>query len=378
MALFYLSSNKYSTHERKLKNGKTVYDICFRITTVDGANKQKWVRGFTSKTLAKQGYLDFVERYCEYVRQPFRKKKDPTKEVPTVGELIRQYMATLGNQNKQSVIYDKGKCYDAFVLPYFKDTTIDKLTKEELYQWQDKLYTLRNPRNGDYFSHKYLLKIHSHFSAFLSWVEQRYGYKNNLAEVVKPKARAPKTEIKFWTREQFDVFISVVDDPTYHALFTFMFFTGRRKGELFALYKTDVKRDKITYNKSVNRRTYGLETWEITTTKADKVCTLPICAPVKEEIKRYKPPAEGQFYFGGKQPLAPATVERKFKYYTEKAGLPKIRIHDLRHSFVSMLIHETASAYACAFFISDTVEMVLKTYGHLYESDALNIIGKIK
>ena len=82
MALFYLSSNKYSTHERKLKNGKIVYDICFRITTVDGDYKQKWIRGFTSKSLAKAGYLDFVERYCEYVRQPFRKKKDPAKESP--------------------------------------------------------------------------------------------------------------------------------------------------------------------------------------------------------------------------------------------------------------------------------------------------------
>lgn len=378
MALFYLSSNKYSTHERKLKNGKIVYDICFRITTVDGEYKQKWIRGFTSKSLAKAGYLDFVERYCEYIRQPFRKKKDPAKEIPLTGDLIRQYMATLGNQNKQSVIYDKGKCYDAFVLPYFKDTPIDKLTKEELYQWQDKLYALRNPRNGNYFSHKYLLKIHSHFNSFLSWVEQRYGYKNNLAEVVKPKTRTTKKEMQFWTREQFEQFIAVVDNATYHALFTFMFFTGRRKGELFALYKTDVKPDKITYDKSVNRRTYGLETWEITTTKADKVCTLPTSAPICEEIKRYTPPKGGQFYFGGKEPLAPATVTRAFNAYTKQANLPQIRIHDLRHSFVSMLIHLGANMMVIADLISDNVEQVTKTYGHLYEQDKLDIIAKIK
>lgn len=377
MALFYLSSNKYSTHERKLKNGKIVYDICFRITTVDGEYKQKWVRGFTSKSLAKAGYLDFVERYCEYVRQPFRKKKGPTKDIPTVGELIRQYMATLGNQNKQSVIYDKGHVYDLYVLPYFKDTAIDKLTKEELYQWQDKLYALRNPRNGNYFSHKYLLKIHSHFNSFLSWVEQRYSYKNNLVDVVKPKTRETKKSMQFWTREQFELFISNVKDPTYHALFTFMFFTGRRKGELFALQKTDVKLDKITYDKSVNRRTYGMDKWEITTTKADKVCTIPTSAPIRKEIKRYTPPKEGQFYFGGKEPLAPATVTRVFNSCVEKAGLPRIRLHDLRHSFVSMLIHLGASVYVIADLISDNVEQVTRTYGHLYEQDKLDIIAKI-
>ena len=377
MALFYLSSNKYSTHERKLKNGKIVYDICFRITTVDGDYKQKWLRGFTSKSLAKAGYLDFVERYCEYVRQPFRKKKDPAKEIPLTGDLIRQYMATLGNQNKQSVIYDKGKCYDAFVLPYFKDTPIDKLTKEELYQWQDKIFSLRNPRNSNYFSHKYLMKIRGHFNAFLAWVEQRYDFKNNLADVLKPKRQTPKKEMKIWTREQFEQFIAVVDDPMYHALFTFMFFTGRRKGELFALYKTDVKPNKITFDKSVNRRTYGLETWEITTTKEDKACTVPICKPVQDEIKRYTPPQDGKFYFGGKTPISPTPVTRAFNKYTEKAGLPRIRIHDLRHSFVSMLIHLGANMMVVADLISDNVEQVTKTYGHLYEEDKLNIIAKI-
>lgn len=377
MALFYLSSNKYSTHERKLKNGKIVYDICFRITTVDGDYKQKWIRGFTSKSLAKAGYLDFVERYCEYVRQPFRKKKDPTKEIPTVGELIRKYMTTLGNQNKQSGIYDKNNIYRLYVCPYFENTPIDKLTKEELYQWQDWLWSQKNKKTGAYFSHRYLIKIRGRFSTFLSWVEQRYGYKNNLADVVKPKTRTAKPTMQFWVREQFERFISVVDNPTYHALFTFMFFTGRRKGELFALYKTDVKADKITFDKSVNRRTFGMETWEITTTKADKSCVIPISAPVREEIKRYTPPADGQFYFGGKNPLAPTTVERKFKYYTQLAGLPQIRIHDLRHSFVSMLIHLGANMIVVADLISDNVEQVTKTYGHLYEQDKINIISKI-
>jgi integrase len=183
--------------------------------------------------------------------------------------------------------------------------------------------------------------------------------------------------MKFWTREQFEQFIAVVDDPMYHALFTFMFFTGRRKGELFALYKTDVKSDKITFNKSVNRRTFGMETWEITTTKADKSCVIPISTPVREEIKRYTPPADGQFYFGGKKPLAPTTVERKFKYYTQLAGVPQIRIHDLRHSYASLVIHLGGSVYTVAFLLSDTVEMVLKTYGHLMESDMLDILAKI-
>ena len=183
--------------------------------------------------------------------------------------------------------------------------------------------------------------------------------------------------MQFWTREEFEQFISVVDNPTLHALFTFMFFTGRRKGELFALFKTDIHGDSVTFDKSINRRYYGTGTWKIDTTKADKVCTLPVCPIVQAEIKNYTPPKEGKFYFGGEEPLAPTTVDRAFKKYVAKAGVKQIRLHDLRHSFVSMCIHEGASTFCIAELISDTVEQIHQTYGHLYESDMKNVLNKI-
>jgi site-specific recombinase XerD len=59
------------------------------------------------------------------------------------------------------------------------------------------------------------------------------------------------------------------------------------------------------------------------------------------------------------------------------AGLPKIRIHDLRHSFASLLIHNGASVFCVAELLSDNVEQIYKTYGHLYENDMLNVLSKI-
>lgn len=378
MEKFYILSNKYSTRERMTKNNGKVYDVIFRVITIDGVEKQKWLRGFKTKALAKEGYLEFVQECCEFVRSNPVKKKSAEKQVLLVGDLVRQYMATLGNVNKPSVIYDKNQTFRIYILPKYENTPIEQLTKEELYQWQDWLWALKNPRTGSYFSYKYLTKIRGFFNHFLEWVEQRYEIKNNLSFVQKPKRTTPKKEMRFWTRDQFEKFISVVDDPKYHALFTFMFFTGRRKGELFALYKTDIKEDKITFDKSTNRRTYGNQTWEITSTKENKTCTIPICQPVKDEIKLYTPPKEGEFYFGGNAPISPTPVTRAFNKYIEQAGLPRIRIHDLRHSFVSMLIHLGANLMVVADLISDNVEQVTKTYGHLYQEDKLNIISKIK
>ena len=378
MPKYYISSNKYSIAERKTKLRGKVYDIRFRLIDLAGNEIHKKLSGFSTKALAKQGYLEFIQENCELLKNNPLKKKAPEKEKLLIGDLVRQYMATLGNQNKKSVIYDKNNVFRIFILPRYENTPIDKITKEELYQWQDELWGKKNSRTGEYFSYKYLIKIRGVFNTFLSWCEQRYGIRNNLVDVAKPKRRQPKKEMQFWTREQFDKFISNIENPTYHALFTFMFYTGRRKGELFALYKTDVKVDQITFDKSVNRRTFGEETWEITSTKADKSCTIPVCQVVQKEIKNYKPPKNGKFYFGGENPLPPTTVERVFKKYIEIAELPPIRIHDLRHSFVSMLIHLGANFMVVADLISDTVEQVTKTYGHLYQEDKLDIISKIK
>ena len=376
MALYYISSNKYSLHERQSKSGK-MYDVIFNVTTIDGERKQKWLRGYKTKTLAKEAYLAFIQQYCELIRHAPRIKKDEKKESLLVGDLIRQYLASLGNQNKQSVIYDKNNIFRLFVLPKYDNAPITKLTKEELFLWQDELWAMKNKKTGEYFSYAYLIKIRSQFGTFLSWVEQRYNYKNNLVDVPKPKRRQARTEMKFWDKETFSKFIASVDNEMYHALFTFMFYTGRRKGELFALFKTDVKEDKITFDKSVNRRTFGMETWEITSTKADKSATVPICKTVQEEIKRYNPPTKGKFYFGGEKPLPPTTVERVFKKYIALADVPPIRIHDLRHSFVSLAISLGADFTIVASLISDTPEQITRTYAHLYTGALQNVIDKI-
>lgn len=371
---YYISSNKYSLQERNTKRGK-VYDVVFRIVTLDGIEKQKKLSGFATKTLAKQAYMEFVTEKCELVKNNPLKKRNPQKEEPFVGELIREYMATLGNDNKYTTIYDKNNVFRLFVLPYYETKKPKDLTVQELAGWIDTIWNLKNPRNGEYYSYKHLSKVRGHFNVFLNWLELRYGYKNNLSDVPRKKKRAAKTEMKFWTREQFEQFISVVDDPTYHALFTFMFYTGRRKGELFALTPQDVQTKSIKINKSLTRKTRSDSTYEITSTKAEKTQNIPVCKVVQKEIASFEGLAP--FYFGGDKPLASTTVKRIFDGYCKKAGVEIIRIHDLRHSFVSMLIHLGANLMVVADLIGDTVEQVMKTYGHLYQEDKLNILSKI-
>ena len=182
--------------------------------------------------------------------------------------------------------------------------------------------------------------------------------------------------MQFWTRKEFETFIKVVDNQMYRTLFSMLFYTGRRKGEVLSLSPDDIKTNGIKFNKSLTRKTLDDSAYKITSTKTEQVATTPICKPLKAELQNYTVP-NGPFFFGGDTPLTDNTIRRAFNKYADIAGVKQIRIHDLRHSFVSMLIHLGANLTVVADLIGDTLAQVTKTYAHLYEEDKQKILSKI-
>lgn len=376
---FYISSTKANIQERQTKLNGKVYDIRFRVILPTGEETYKKLSGYKSKALAKQAHIDFITKNCELVKNnPLKKKKavEEGKDELTVENLAPLYITSMSNQNKDSTIYDRRADLNNFVVPYFKNTKISDLTPQRLYEWQDYLWNMKNPRTGDFYSYSHLSSIRGTMSTFLAWCEIRYGVTNNLRKVKKPKRRTPKTAMQFWTREEFDKFIAVVDNPTYRAIFYTLFFTGRRKGEVLALYSDDVHQDYIVFDKTCTRKTLDNSPYKITSTKNERRAKTIICKPLKVALAEYTP--QNPFYFGGQHPTPENTITHAFERYIAKAGVKRIRIHDLRHSFVSMCIHLGASVYVVADLIGDTVAQVFKTYGHLYEEDKLNIISRIE
>ena len=378
---YYILSTKYSLRERQTKKHGKVYDTVFRVIDNSGSVIQKKLSGFSSKTLARQGFTDFITANCELAKNNptvYQKRQESGKESLTIENIAKTYLLSIRNQVKNSTVYEKENIFKTVFLPRFANYQLKDLTKAELLKWQDELWSTKNPKTNDYYSYKYLSKQRTLFSSFLSWCQERYdGFINYLPQIKKPKRRTPKTEMQIWTRAEFETFISVVDNPIYHTLFTTLFFTGRRKGEVLALFPSDIKTDSITFSKSISRKTIDDNSYEITSTKTDKVSSTPICEPLKKELSTYEIP-QGQFLFGGDTPLSDNSVRRAFIKYTEKAGVKPIRIHDLRHSFVSMLIHLGANFTVVADLIGDTIEQITKTYAHLYDEDKTSIIAKIK
>lgn len=378
MAEYYISSTKCSIKERQTKLNGRVYDVYFRIVDQEGYERQKKLSGFTSKTRARQAHADFITQHCELAKGIKKKKAEERRLAaadPLLTVMIEQYLASLPNQIKESSIVAKESVFRCHVLPSFSaETKMSDLTVQALYAWQDKIWSLTQ-EDGEFYSYNYLSKIRGHFAAFFEWYASRYDKPNPFSKVKRPKRRAAKQEMRFWTREEFDRFIKVVDSPLYRTFFTVLFYTGRRKGEVMALSPQDIRKGAIVFNKTYTNKVKGAP-YKITSAKTDKTGHTPICPTLRKALDEYTP-EEGPFYFGGERPIPPETLRQRFQRYCRVAGMEPIRIHDLRHSFVSMLIHEGASVMMVADLIGDTVEQIIKTYGHLYQSDKVAILSKL-
>jgi autonomous glycyl radical cofactor GrcA len=104
------------------------------------------------------------------------------------------------------------------------------------------------------------------------------------------------------------------------------------------------------------------------------------------ETKLARPVKQNEFLFGADKLISDSDVTRIKNRHCAIAEVPQIRIHDLRHSNVSLLINRTASsaiknplqlAYIIADRIGDNIEQVFKTYGHLFKTDESDIITSI-
>ena len=70
-------------------------------------------------------------------------------------------------------------------------------------------------------------------------------------------------------------------------------------------------------------------------------------------------------------------LRKNMAKYSEKAGIPRIRIHDIRHSHVSLLINMGFTPQLIAERIGDTVQMVNSVYGHLYPNKHEEVADKL-
>ena len=196
-----------------------------------------------------------------------------------------------------------------------------------------------------------------------------------------------KKEMKFWTFDEFNKFISVEDDLMYKTFFKTLYFCGLRKGEIRALnwHDIDFKNNTLSVNKgisdNVNGKRYIISSPKTPT--SNRILPLPkdVINDLRE-LKNYYMDftnfKEEWFVFGGALPIGDDTIRRRKNNNCKQAGVQEIRIHDFRHSCASLLISQGADITMVAKFLGHSkIDETLNTYSHMFQNKLTNIISII-
>lgn len=313
-----------------------------------GNKKKKQKRGFRTKKEA----LEWENNY---------KLMANANMDMTMGAFVEIYFRDKKGELKERSVKNKRYMIEAHILPYFKDRPMNSITPSDIIQWQNEMRT-----KG--FAQTYLRMIQNQITALFNHASNIYGLGNNPCKKVKKMGKADADKLDFWTKDEYDKFISGMEEgDRYYTIFEVLFWTGCREGEMLALTKSDI--DFARNQISISKTYYRAEGRDIITTPKTEQSARIIDIPqfLTQELKDYVDKLYGISDDERIFPIVPEAVQHKLKRECEKSGVKKIRIHDLRHSHVAYLIHQGVEPLIIKERLGHRdIKMTLNTYGHLY------------
>lgn len=354
------------------KKSKLWFFRCY-ITEKNGIRKQRQKNGFKTKREALASERDFLNN-----KQKELIRKDNDNNEILFSKLWEEYsMHAKIKQKKQSYRKTVSK-FNNHILPFFKDYKINDITATIYIKWQTTL-----KEKG--FSYKYLSSIHGSMVTILNYAIKFYDLKSNVASQVGnfSNGNIKPSRIDFWTYDEFKCFISKVDNIIYKTFYETLYFTGLRQGECLALKWKDITDDFIDIYKTIAKEkddgNYIINTPK-TKGSIRKIKMHSYLIKTLKNLKEYYKNMinfdDDWFVFGGIKPLSPTTIARRKDYYCKEASVKKIRIHDFRHSHVSLLISKGVPITAISKRLGHSnIEMTFNTYAHLIPEDEIKTIN---
>jgi len=370
------------------KDGLQKYRIRVNYTANDGTFKQ-----LTRVTYGFEEAKDIEKKLLQEVKE----KLDGSYGRTTIDELFAEYIATKQHDVRKTTVHKYEQEYELYIKPMLEKVKLCKLTIPMLQKWKTYIESLEiglTTRNHAYSTLRILLNYA---------VRMEYIPKNPLTALGCFKdAGYTKPKIDYYVAGEFLQYINKVKEYAekratecrclsewdYYVFFYIAFYTGMRKGEILALKWSDIEDEHVNVRRSIQQKVRGGEDIETPPKSKSSVRTLQIPLPLMKVLDEHRERQKiiGQFtedyrVCGGQQCLRGVTLGDKNSFYASLAGLKRIRVHDFRHSHVSVLANEGINIQEIARRLGHTkVEITWNTYSHLYpreQEKAVDVLNRI-
>ena len=336
----------------KSEDGKSWRSI-FRYTDWKGKTKQTSKRGFATRREALMWEHEQMLKNVSSLDMTF-------------SAFIDEYTAGLKPKLKENTWETKEYIIRSKLLPYFANRRIADIKAKDVIKWQNEMIKYRD-ENGKPYAPTYLKTLHNQLSCIFNYAVRYYDLPQNPVRKAGSMGKKKGDEMQFWTKEEYLKFRDVVmDKPILYYAFEVLYWTGIREGELLALTPADF--DFVKRTLRINKSYQRLSGRDIITTpkteKSNRIIKMSksLAVKIEEYIKSLYSIERNERIF----PFTKSSLLNEMKRASKIAGVKRIRIHDLRHSHISLLIDEGFTATAIAERVGhESIEITLH-YSHMF------------
>jgi integrase len=225
---------------------------------------------------------------------------------------------------KPTTLRDYGTSLRAHLLPAFGHLALEDITSAAIERWRSSLRCSPRTKN----------KLLTILNGVFRRARKVFGLVvNPVADIERLREAAP-VELEVFSPEEVFALVRAAASEQDAALFLAAAFTGLRRGELIALRWRDVD-----FVGAVIRVHGSYAADVVTTPKSGRARSVPLAAEVARRLARL---AERSHWTGRDDLVFPGEIggyldgsalRRRYVAAVDRAGLRRLRFHDLRHTF---------------------------------------------
>ncbi len=291
------------------------------------------------------------------------------KIVPTFSDAAEKWFETRETNCKPSTIENYRYLLDNHVLPAFGPMRLDEITRGDIEEF------VSGKKRAGMAPRSIRLMLAAMRPVFKRAIKDGILTANPASEPAELIKTGGKREVEIYTSPEVRHILAAAEKhlPRFYPLLFTAFRTGMRQGELVALEwaAIDWRGKFLEVRRNCWKGTFGTTK----SGKARKVDMSDQLAAVLTEhrktlaaaaLKAGKPMPELVFPSTAGTPRGASHIRRDFHAVLKKAGMRRIRFHDARHTYASLLIANRESlAYIKEQMGHSSIQITVDIYGHL-------------
>jgi integrase len=371
------------------KNRKTAtWGVWYELPRQPGEpRKQKIKSGFRTRKEAS----DWFTKKAEELRQGIA----PTDDRITVEQYLTQWLVSIADSISGSALHAYKNHVEKHIIPALGKVRLTELRPEHLERAKVKWATsVPKRQKKGLLSARTVRHIYETLNVALNRAKRQRRIIVNPCELLDPP-RAEQKEMRALDAEGAAALLKGCERSIIGAAIVTSLGTGLRRGELLALRWGDVDLEAglLTVQRAIERVDGNTRFKDPKTKRSRRTISLPRF--VADRLRRHRtdqaqwllknnfgrPTAETLVFERGGEAWIPNTFNTFFSRALRDAGVPHIRLHDLRHTFASLALEAGVDLKTVSNALGhSTISTTADVYAHVTDSlmrDAADRIDKV-